>query len=79
MPRYFFDTDDGEKVHCDDEGLDFADDQRARDEASRALAQMASRYIPRETPQRDVMMWVRDEDGELILQLAMTFAIKPLR
>jgi hypothetical protein len=79
MPLYFFDTDDGETQVRDDIGLEFADDQAARDEASRALAQIALEYVPNHLPQHNITMWVRSADGEPLLQLAMTFAIKSLK
>lgn len=79
MPRYFFDTDDGQTQFRDEVGLVFSDDQVARDEASRALAEIALEYVPRPVPQRNITMWVRSEDGQPLLQLAMTFAIKALR
>jgi hypothetical protein len=78
MPRYFFDTDDGEARFRDEDGLEFSDDQAARDEASRALAELALQYVPSDVPQRNLTMWVRREDGEPLLQLAMTFAVTAL-
>ena len=79
MPRYFFDIDDGVFATRDEDGLELPDDQAARNEASRALAEMARRYIPNDEPQKNIIMWVRDESGEPLLQLALTFAVKPLK
>ena len=64
MPKFYFDTDDGAEKFRDEIGLDLADPQLARDEASRALAKMAREYIPGPTGQKNVTMWVRDESGE---------------
>ena len=76
MPRYFFDTDDGEKRHDDDEGTELADDQAARDEAVQAMAEIASDYLPGTAgPQKNITMWIRNEADDTILQLALAFTI----
>jgi hypothetical protein len=79
MPRYFFDTDDGVTQFRDEIGLDLQDDQAARNEASRALAQLAQEYVPSEVPQKNITMWVRTADGKPLLQLSLTFAVQPLK
>lgn len=62
MPLYYFDTDDGTKLYRDDIGTELADDQAARDEGTRALAEMARDYIPKtDKPQKNISMWVRNE------------------
>lgn len=78
MPRYFFDTDDGRLAVRDDEGLQFPDDQAARDEASRAMADLAKDYLPGGEAQKNITMWVRNERGEPVLQLALSFAVTQL-
>jgi hypothetical protein len=79
MPHYFFDTDDGATQFRDELGLELSDDQAARDEASRALAELALEYVPGGAPQKNLTMWVRDERGEPLLQLSMSFAVKGLK
>ena len=79
MPCYFFDTDDGKTLFRDEIGSEFADDQKARDEGSRALAEMAQEYVPGGDPQKNITMWVRSENGEALLQMSISFAIKALR
>jgi hypothetical protein len=77
MPRYFFDTDDGLRRDADDIGVELADDQAARDAGARALGEMAREYLPRSSePQKNITIWVRNEAGEAILQLALTFAVQ---
>ena len=78
MPRYFFDFDDGTATHHDDIGTDLPNDQVARDEASRAMGELAKEYIPGDAPQKNMTMWVRDEAGVGLLQLTLSFAVKPL-
>ncbi|WP_172122419.1 MULTISPECIES: hypothetical protein [unclassified Devosia] len=79
MPLYFFDTDDGDVLFRDEIGSDLASDHAARDEASSALAELAKDHIPGAYPQKNITMWVRNEEGEPILQLALSFAIRPLK
>ena len=79
MPHYFFDTDDGETLFRDELGPDLRDEHAARDEAASALAELAKDHIPGANPQKNITMWVRNEAGEPILQLALSFAIRPVR
>ncbi|WP_172122088.1 hypothetical protein [Devosia sp. 919] len=74
MPRYFFDTDDGTELLRDNEGSELADEQAARDEASLTMAELAKEYIAGSPLQKNVTMWVRNEQGEAVLQLSLTFA-----
>lgn len=52
MPRLFFDIDDGDSISRDDDGTELADDQTARNEASRAMGELAKEYIPGGAPQK---------------------------
>jgi hypothetical protein len=78
LPLYYFDTDDGETQFRDELGIELADDQAARDQGSIAIGELAKEFIPGGEPQKNVTMWVRNEGGEAILQLSMSFAIKAL-
>jgi hypothetical protein len=79
MPCYFFDTDNGTELFRDEEGSELANDQAARDEASLSMAELAKEFIPGGAPQKNVTMWVRNEQGEAVLQLSLNFAIQPLK
>lgn len=79
MPLYFFDTDNGTHLHRDEVGTDLLDDQAARDEGIHALAEMGRDYIPNGTAQKNITMWVRNEKGETILHLALSFAVREVR
>jgi hypothetical protein len=79
MPRYFFDTDDGATLFRDDIGSDLADDQAARDEGALTIAELAKSFIPGGPPQKNITMWVRNEEGDAVMQLAMSFAIRALK
>jgi hypothetical protein len=80
MPLFYFDTDDGTKLFRDDVGTELADDQAARDEGAMALAEIAKDYIPKtDNPQKNISMWVRNEAGEAVLQLSISFAVQKLK
>jgi two-component sensor histidine kinase len=46
MPRYFFDFNDTENTLPDDEGVELADLEAAKDEAVRALAEITRDLLP---------------------------------
>jgi hypothetical protein len=79
MPLYYFDTDDGKTLFRDEFGLDLPDDQAARDQGSVAIGELAKEFIPGGDPQKNVTMWVRNADGEAVLQLSLSFAVKALK
>jgi hypothetical protein len=76
LPLYFFDTDDGATLFRDEIGLEFANDQEARDQASAALGELAKEYLPGGPPQKNLTMWVRNEQGHAVLQLCFSFAVR---
>lgn len=79
MPSYFFDTDDGEILFRDEIGLELADDQAARDQGSTALGELAKEYLPGGAPQKNITMWVRNEEGQAVLQLSLSFAVQEMK
>lgn len=78
LPLYYFDTDDGETLFRDDVGIELADDQEARDQGSTTIGEMAKEYLPGGPPQKNLTMWVRNESGQAVLQLTLSFAIRAL-
>lgn len=78
MARFFFDVDDGTTLLRDEEGTELANEHAARDEATRAMGKMARDYLPKGAPQQTIIMCVRDEEGQPILQLALCFAVQLL-
>ncbi|MDB5506806.1 MAG: hypothetical protein JWR75_1444 [Devosia sp.] len=73
MPRYFFDSDDGDDRIVDDEGLELPDDQAAYKEASTAIVELAKDRIPADGPLRHLQMWVRNEEGLSVHILTLKF------
>jgi hypothetical protein len=79
MALYYFDTDNSMERLRDDTGTELADDQAARDEAMIAIAEMSKDWIPKDGPQKNITMWVRNSTGETILVLTLNFALLPVK
>ena len=71
MPRYFIDTDDGDKLHIDDEGQILLSEAVARLFALDALPDMARDKIP-DGDRRTFVVGVRDEAGEVFYRATLT-------
>lgn len=74
MPRYFFDTYDGDRFVPDDAGLQLLDLVEARAEAQKALPDMASDALP-DGDQRTFVVMVRDEAGQVVARAALTLIV----
>jgi hypothetical protein len=77
MPRYFFDTDDGDQPLRDDEGTEFAGLQEACDEAVRILPDIARDVLPPhgmrpQGNQRAVVVVVRDENNQAVFTATLS-------
>ncbi len=75
MPRYFFDTYDGDLFLPDDQGIELENLAAVKAEASRGLADMAGDELP-DGDQRSFVVKVRDEAGEVVLQAALSLVIE---
>jgi Domain of unknown function (DUF6894) len=73
MPLFYFDVRDGEKVMVDEQGLDFNGIEGARDEATRALAEMAKGVLPATSRRRLAIEVRNDEAKEPLLVVALMF------
>ena len=71
MPRYFFDTSDGDKFVKDDKGCDLPDVVAARDAAQAALPDMARDRMP-DGEARTFCALVRDEAGTVVYRVALS-------
>ena len=71
MPRFFFDTYDGDFFAPDNEGQDLADIEAAKLQAQEALPDMASDKLP-DGDQRVFVVSVRDEAGQVVVRVALT-------
>ena len=72
MPHFYFDTRDNGSFIEDDIGLIFPSIETARDEATRALAEMARDVLPGSL-RRELAIEVRDETKEPLLRTSLVF------
>ncbi|MCK1743745.1 hypothetical protein IVA80_23565 [Bradyrhizobium sp. 139] len=75
MKRYYFDIRDGGQFIRDDEGVELAHNEAAREEATAALSEMARAWA-RSRPDHRMAVEVRDDHGP-VLQASFSFAVKP--
>jgi hypothetical protein len=78
MPHYSFDLQDDEFVSPDTEGLDYPDDEVAKREALRGLAELARDHLPSHGPPQTLVMTVRS-GARIVLELVLTLTAKPTR
>ena len=78
MPLFYFDVRDGDDFVSDDVGLELPNIARARDEAARALADMAKDAL-RGSGGREMSIEIRDEAKEPLLQTLLRFEVQRLR
>ena len=71
MPRFFFDTYDGDFFAPDNKGQDLADIEAAKLIAQEALPDMASDKLP-DGDQRVFIVSVRDEAGQVVVRVSLT-------
>ena len=75
MPRFFFDTYDGELFASDQEGQELADLEAAKAVAQEELPQMAWDELP-DGDQRTFIVSVRDEAGHVVLRAALSLVVE---
>ena len=71
MPRFFFDTYDGDFFAPENEGQDLEGIEAAKLIAQEALPDMASDKLP-DGDQRVFIVSVRDEAGQVVLRVSLT-------
>ena len=74
--RFYFDTNDGERLLEDEEGLELEGVEAARVQAQSALADMARDVVPGDGNQRTMTVRVRDEDGATILRASLVLTME---
>jgi hypothetical protein len=79
MRSYFFDIDDGEELLRDDIGTLLADDDAARDAATRTVGELAKDHVVGIERHKTLTMWVRNDAGETLMLLAMSLTVLPVK
>ncbi|MBM1172384.1 DUF6894 family protein [Microvirga arabica] len=75
MPRYFFDTYDGNLFVPDSEGLELQNLDTAKAEAQKALPDLARDALPA-GDQKTFIVSVRDEAGQVVLRAALSLIVE---
>ncbi len=75
MPRYFFDVHDGTHMR-DEEGVELAGIEAAREEVWRTLPMMAAQRRASGNMACQLRMDVRDESGKHVFHAALAFVIE---
>jgi len=75
MPRYFFDTCDGERLVADSEGMELTSLEAAKLEAQRTSAEIARDALQGDD-HRTCRVIVRDDAGQVLLRVALTLVVE---
>jgi hypothetical protein len=78
MPRYYFDSRDGERFIADESGVELDGIDAARDLAAIGLAELAKDVLPGSV-RRELAIEVRDEHREPLLKSFLVFEVERLR
>jgi hypothetical protein len=78
VPRYYFDSRDGESFNFDEDGLELPSLEVASDQATEALADIAKDVLP-SSIRRELAIEVRDEAKRPLLRTSLVFEAVPLR
>ena len=74
MPRYFFDTYDGDEAVVDPVGHEMPDFEAVKVEAARCIADLAKKALP-STERRELTMEVRDAQSRAVLRAVIMVEI----
>ncbi|RWM24438.1 hypothetical protein [Mesorhizobium sp.] len=75
MPKFYFDTQEGDDVLIDREGLELPDLEAVKGEVALALADFARGVLP--GARRQLTIKVRDAQSRRVLSTAVIFDVKP--
>jgi hypothetical protein len=75
IPRFFFDTSDGERSFPDKEGMELESIEAAKSEGQKALPDMVKDTLPSGNF-RSFVVSVRDEGGQVVLRMALSLVVE---
>jgi hypothetical protein len=70
LPKFYFDTFDGDQSSVDTEGIECLSDRMVQDQAIDALPDMARDTLP-DGPQRTFRVEVRNECGDVVFRATL--------
>ena len=76
MPRYYFDTDDGNHFRRDVIGQDLVGHETVRQSALEVLSDMARSTLPEDGDKRLMIVRVRDAEGRSVLKASLSLLIE---
>jgi hypothetical protein len=74
VARYYFDLHDGQVLRRDTEGSVCNDDEAVRQEARKALPEIAKGLIPKDGDRQAFTVLVRDESNATVYTATLTYA-----
>jgi hypothetical protein len=74
MPRFFFDTFDGERLQPDETGQELSDIEAAKSKAQMVLPDIARDALP-DGNHRTFVVNVRDEAGQTVVRAALSLVV----
>ena len=75
MPHYYFDCENGHREIRDEEGVDLANLEEARCEATRAIGGMAKDKMP-DGDRRDFRLAIREEAGPVFMVVSLSLRVE---
>lgn len=76
MGQFFFDSHDNGRTARDEEGMDLADRDAAREQALSALPDIARDVLPRDGDRRDMIVDVRDASGRIVFTATLSLVAR---
>jgi hypothetical protein len=75
MPRFFFDTHDGEDFTPDREGVELEGLEAATDEAKKTLPEIVKDEMP-DGDRRDFTVTVKNEAGQIVWRVTLSLVVE---
>jgi hypothetical protein len=75
MPRFYFDTYDGDRFLLDEAGVEFETLEEAKAEAQRSLPEMAREELPCSN-HRTFVVSVRNEAGGVVVRMSLSLVVE---
>jgi hypothetical protein len=74
VPKFYFDTDDGEIIHRDELGTECFNEDAAREQAMLAMTELSRQYLPSFGPGKTLSMTVRCTSGLSLMELTLSYS-----
>jgi len=75
MPRFFFDTHDGEEFTPDPQGVELEGLEAAKEEAKKTLPEIVKDEMP-DGDRRDFTVTVKNEAGQILWRITLSLVVE---